>query len=73
MTGRIQTGSYTNRDGQEVYTMDIVAEEQEFAESKATAAGNGGQGNYSRSSSAPLDADGFMTIPDSIDDELPFS
>ena len=73
LTGRIQTGSYTNRDGQKVYTMDIVVEEQEFAESKAAAAGNGGQGNYSRASSAPSDANGFMNIPDGIDDELPFS
>ena len=47
LTGRIQTGSYTNRDGQKVYTTDIVVEEQEFAENKA-AAGNGGQNNYSR-------------------------
>lgn len=46
-------------------------EEQEFAESKA--AGNGGQNNYSRPSSAATDADGFMNIPDGIDDELPFS
>ena len=73
LTGRIQTGSYTNRDGQKVYTTDIVVEEQEFAESKAAAAGNGGQGNYSRASSAPSDVDGFMNIPDGIDDELPFS
>ena len=72
MTGRIQTGSYTNRDGQKVYTTDIVVEEQEFAESKA-AAGNGGQNNYSRPSASPSDADGFMNIPDGIDDELPFS
>ena len=73
LTGRIQTGSYTNRDGQKVYTTDIVVEEQEFAESKAAAAGNGGQGNYSRASSALSDANGFMNIPDGIDDELPFS
>ena len=69
LTGRIQTGSYTNRDGQKVYTTDIVVEEQEFAESKAAAAGNSGQGNYSRSSSAPSDTNEFMTIPDNIDDE----
>ena len=50
---------------------DIVVEEQEFAESKA-AAGNGGQNNYSRPSAA-ADAEGFMNIPDGIDDELPFS
>ena len=72
LTGRIQTGSCTNRDGQKVYTTDIVVEEQEFAENKA-AASNGGQGNYSRPSAAPSDADGFMNIPDGIDDELPFS
>ncbi|MDY4193544.1 MAG: single-stranded DNA-binding protein [Bariatricus sp.] len=73
LTGRIQTGSYTNRDGQKVYTTDIVVEEQEFAESKAAAAGNGGQGNYSRPSAATSDANGFMNIPDGIDDELSFS
>ena len=73
LTGRIQTGSYTNRDGQKVYTTDIVVEEQEFAESKAATAGNGGQNNYSRPSAATSDADGFMNIPDGIDDELPFS
>ena len=72
LTGRIQTGSCTNRDGQKVYTTDIIVEEQEFAESK-TAAGNGGQNNYSRPSAATSDTDGFMTIPDGIDDELPFS
>ena len=70
LTGRIQTGSYTNRDGQKVYTTDIVVEEQEFAESKA--AGNGGQNNYSRPAAA-ADVEGFMIIPDGIDDELPFS
>ena len=72
LAGRIQTGSYTNRDGQKVYTTDIVVEEQEFAESKAATAGNGGQNNYSRPAAA-ADAEGFMNIPDGIDDELPFS
>lgn len=72
LTGRIQTGSYTNRDGQKVYTTDIVVEEQEFAESKAATAGNGGQNNYSRPAAA-ADAEGFMNIPDGIDDELPFT
>ena len=73
MTGRIKTGSYTNRDGQKVYTTDIVVEEQEFAESKSAVEGNGGYGNYNRLSAAPLDADGFMNISDGIDDELLFS
>ena len=59
--GRIQTGSYTNRDGQKVYTTDIVVEEQEFAEGKKTQEANQEQ------------EDGFMSIPDGVDDEgLPF-
>lgn len=73
ITGRIQTGSYTNRDGNKVYTTDIVVEEQEFAESKAAA----GQGENSRPQQKPepmpVDADGFMNIPDGIDEELPFA
>lgn len=87
ITGRIQTGSYTNKDGAKVYTTEVVIEEQEFAESR----------NASSSSSAPSSAapaqtaskssggqkaskqeykqetmDGFMNIPDGIDEELPF-
>lgn len=107
LTGRIQTGSYVNRDGQKVYTTDVVVEEQEFAESKAAAAGNSNAGNYGgynnynnynngNSYSAPSNngmgqmqpqsaaranaypkpeaaADGFMNIPDGIDEELPFA
>ena len=46
VTGRIQTGSYTNKDGQRVYTTDVVVEEQEFAESKSAAASNGGDSSY---------------------------
>ncbi len=72
LTGRIQTGSYTNRDGQKVYTTDIVVEEQEFAESKA-AAGNGEQSRNNYNRPVATDAEGFMNIPDGIDDELPFS
>ena len=77
ITGRIQTGSYTNRDGVKVYTTDIVVEEQEFAESKNTA-GASTSDNY-QASPAPTPApsanigDGFMNIPDGIDEELPFS
>ena len=77
VTGRIQTGSYTNKDGQKVYTTDVVAEDQEFAESKNTAGGNGGfsgTGNTSSGSEKPVAAsDGFMNIPDGIDEELPFN
>ena len=74
--GRIQTGSYTNRDGQKVYTTDVVVEEQEFAESKATSEANRNAGGY-QSAPAPSPAsavgDGFMNIPDGIDEELPFN
>lgn len=70
-TGRIQTGSYTNKDGNKVYTTDVVIEDQEFAESK---------GNSTESDSAPsgrpnpanASADGFMSIPEGIEDDLPF-
>ena len=72
VTGRIQTGSYTNKDGVKVYTTDVVVEEQEFAESKA--AGSERQSNNYQATPTPS-ADmgyGFMNIPDGIDDELPF-
>lgn len=70
VTGRIQTGSYTNRDGQKVYTTDVVVEEAEFAESKAAADRNTQQ---TPPSSPDTGADGFMNIPDGIEEELPFS
>ena len=115
VTGRIQTGSYTNRDGVKVYTTEVVVEDQEFAESKNAASGsgnfggyNGGNGGYNGSGNsgynnggnggyrgganqAPRDnapapapapapqepasdsLDGFMNIPDGIDEELPFA
>ena len=84
ISGRIQTGSYTNRDGVKVYTTDVVVEEQEFAESKSASAENSGGfgGGYRQSqASAPApapaaasaSADGFMNIPDGIDEELPFN
>lgn len=82
--GRIQTGSYTNREGQRVYTTDVIAEEIEFAESKAAASGNNGgyqsNGGYQQSAPAGRPApeaasvDGFMNIPDGVEDEgLPFN
>lgn len=73
VTGRIQTGSYTNRDGQTVYTTEVVVEDQEFAESKNS--NSGSDGGYAGSSRpAPSGAgDGFMNIPDGIDEELPFN
>ncbi|MGN0133017.1 MAG: single-stranded DNA-binding protein [Lachnospiraceae bacterium] len=74
VTGRIQTGSYTNRDGVKVYTTEVVVEEQEFAESKASQSGNGDNGGFAPMQSAePVAAgEGFMNIPDGIE-ELPFS
>ncbi len=88
VTGRIQTGSYTNQEGQKVYTTDVVVEDQEFAESKAVSDsyhngggfqgadsyGNGG-GFQPAGKPAPNAAvgDGFMNIPDEIDEELPFN
>ena len=88
VSGRIQTGSYTNRDGQKVYTTDVVVEEQEFAESKAASqantgaapmgGGNAGYGQPMPSMPKPdpgsAIGDGFMNIPDGVDDEgLPFN
>ncbi|MBS6397968.1 MAG: single-stranded DNA-binding protein [Clostridiales bacterium] len=74
--GRIQTGSYTNRDGQKVYTTDVVVEEQEFAESKSASDANRSMGGgYQSAAPSPMGAagDGFMNIPDGIDEELPFN
>lgn len=67
VVGRIQTGSYTNKDGQKVYTTDVVVEEQEFCESKESQ-----QNTQERPKPMP-DSDGFMNIPDGIDSELPFN
>ena len=71
--GRIQTGSYTNRDGQKVYTTDVVVENVEFAESKSSNDSNGGSVSSDRPSPSGDAGDGFMNIPDGIDEELPFN
>lgn len=80
VSGRIQTGSYTNREGQKVYTTEVVVEEQEFAESKS--ASDNYMASHPQQSAAPApsmpapsaaSADGFMNIPDGIDEELPFN
>ena len=81
ISGRIQTGIYTNKDGVKVYTTEVVVDEQEFAESKAASANNSGfqpQGGYQQAAPAKPSpnaaiGDGFMNIPDGIDEELPFS
>ena len=71
VTGRIQTGSYTNKDGVKVYTTDVVAEDQEFAESKNSSGSN--SASNSEQTPPAADGDGFMNIPDGIDEELPFN
>ena len=65
VTGRIQTGSYTNKDGQKVYTTDVVVEEQEFCESKS-------QSN-SQPQHTPSNDNSWLNIPDGVDDVLPFN
>lgn len=66
VSGRIQTGSYTNKDGQKVYTTDVVVESQEFAESKGT-----GKAQEPPAGGVP-DDDGFLAVPEGIQEELPF-
>ena len=74
ISGRIQTGSYTNKEGQKVYTTEVIIDTQEFADSKwASDNGGGYQGSSSKSKSS-VSSDGFMNIPDGVDDEgLPFN
>ena len=76
VTGRIQTGSYMNKEGQKVYTTDVVVEDQELAESKSAS----NQGSHTASAASPSPSpstdtgDGFMNIPDGVEDEgLPFN
>ena len=73
VTGRIQTGSYTNKEGQKVFTTEVVVEEQEFAESKNAASGSqGGYEPQSAPSPEAANADAFMNIPEGIENDLPF-
>ena len=73
VSGRIQTGSYTNREGQKVYTTEVVVEEQEFAESKNASSANTQSYQTAPAPAPSADAgDGFMNIPDGLDEELPF-
>lgn len=69
VSGRIQTGSYTNRDGVKVYTTDVVVEEQEFADNKGD---REGMQPIPEKSFGREPGDGFMDIPDGIEEELPF-
>ena len=66
VSGRIQTGSYTNRDGRRIYTTDVIVDEQEFAESRRDGGQQAAQGQPSET------GDGFINIPDGYDDGLPF-
>lgn len=72
ITGRIQTGSYTNKDGNKVYTTDVVVEEQEFCESKNANNGNDQQSNTANANNQPSSGNDFMSIPEGIEDDLPF-
>ena len=71
LTGRIQTGSYTNKDGQKVYTTDVVVEETEFVESKGASSAD--NSNTSRPAPNVANNNDFMSIPDGVDEELPFA
>lgn len=73
LNGKIQTGSYTNKEGQKVYTTDIITENVEFVESKGADDNNGGGFNQRPEPSSAI-GDGFMNIPDGVEDEgLPFN
>lgn len=69
--GHLQSGSYTNKDGNKVYTLDVIIKSQEFAESKA--ANQSHTGNSQPTPAGPVDADDFMNIPDDIAEELLFN
>lgn len=80
LCGRVQNDNYTNKDGQMVYSVRIMVDEIEFAESKNASGGNsdggynnGGYGNQNSAPAASGAGDGFMNIPDGIDEELPFN
>ena len=71
--GRIQTSSYTSKDGNKVYTTDVLVEEIEFGESKSNNQQSAAPANPSNAINPMTDENGFMNIPDGIDEELPFA
>ena len=71
VTGRIQTGSYTNKDGNKVYTTDVVVEDHEFVESKGSSSSSGFE-PMDRPAPASASAEGFMSIPEGVENDLPF-
>ena len=72
VSGHIQTGSYTNKDGVRVYTTEVIVEEQEFAESRAESEGNRGTTRQQVKPEEKVDENGFMNIPEGLEEELPF-
>ena len=73
VNGSIETGSYTNRDGQKVYTTDVNVEKATFTGEKKAAAEESENREYNYGQPAPSGSDGFMNVPDGIDEELPFN
>lgn len=74
LNGRIQTGSYTNKDGQKVYTTDVVVDNVEFVESRGSGDESGGYKQTSGLTPSSAVGDGFMNVPDGVEDEgLPFN
>lgn len=73
VNGSIETGSYTNRDGQKVYTTDIIVDKAYFTGENKAAAEESENNDYNYGRPAPSNSDGFMNIPDGIDEELPFN
>ena len=73
VSGRVQNDNYTNKDGQKVYSVQIIIDEQEFAESKSSQGESGGYQPSSRPTPSAAIGDGFMNIPEEIDEELPFN
>ena len=73
VTGRIQNDNYTNKEGQKVYSVQIMVEEMEFAESKAAAGQSGNAQGNTQPEYGSMDSDGFINVPDGIGAELPFN
>lgn len=73
VVGRLQTGSYTNKEGNKVYTTDVVVEEHYFAESKGSNNSSKAPAATSNATPPTSNSDGYMNVPDGIDEEIPFS
>lgn len=71
VNGRIQTGSYTNKDGNKVYTTDVIVDAQEFAESKKASGGD--DGGYTPTAQTSRGSEPWINVPDDVDENLPFN